>query len=141
MCFRLFKKAGEPVEHPVIGDREGFHAELAGPLAEPVGPAATVQQTVVRMDMEVDELSYLSQASTPDWDCPKWMQVELGVAAIFGRIKSAHDDPMGSDSRKHLAKHLSAQSVDHRQITPGAPRARCTCTGNRRPQPDCQAPV
>jgi len=40
----------------VVGEREGGHPELARPVRQPVDPAASVQEAVVRMDMEVDEV-------------------------------------------------------------------------------------
>jgi len=39
----------------MIGDRKRFHTELGRAFAEPIRPAATIQKTVICMDVKVDE--------------------------------------------------------------------------------------
>ena len=53
----LLEKAGKSVEHAVVGDRERLHPELRGTRAELIRPRATIQQTVVSVDVEVDEFA------------------------------------------------------------------------------------
>ena len=55
VLLRLLEEAREPVEDAVVGDGERLHPQLRRPLAELIRPAAPVQQTVVSMDVEVDE--------------------------------------------------------------------------------------
>ena len=53
----LLEKAGQPVEHAVVGDRQRLHAELCRTRAELVRTRATIQQTVVSVDVKVDEFA------------------------------------------------------------------------------------
>ena len=55
VLFRLFEKASQPVEHPVVGDGERLHSQFLCSLAELVHTATTIQQTMVCMNVEVDE--------------------------------------------------------------------------------------
>ena len=55
--FGLFEEIGEAVEDAVVGNGEGLHAEFGGSLAEAVGAGASVQQAMVRVDVQMNEFS------------------------------------------------------------------------------------
>ena len=52
----LVVKLYRAVEIAVVGESERLHAQLRGAVHEPVYPARTVEQTVVGVDVEVDEI-------------------------------------------------------------------------------------
>jgi hypothetical protein len=61
MFFCLLEEASQSVEHPVVGDRERFHPEFRCTGTELICPATTIQQTVVCMDVQVDEFGIFSR--------------------------------------------------------------------------------
>ena len=61
VLFGLFEKTGQAIEDTVVGNREGFHAEFGGAGAEFICAGASVEQAVVRMDVEVDEFRIFGQ--------------------------------------------------------------------------------
>ena len=64
MFFGLLEEAGQPVEHPVVGDRKRLHPQFRRAGTKLICPATTIQQTVVCMDVQVDEFGIFCRHRT-----------------------------------------------------------------------------
>lgn len=59
MFFRLFEKTGKTEKDTVIGDGESFHAQFLRPLTEGIDATASVKQTVVGVNVQMNKFFIL----------------------------------------------------------------------------------
>ena len=89
--FRLIVELDRAVQIAVVGERHRAHPELGCALDQPVNPAATVEQTVVRVNMKVDEIFVGGRqgpkASRGAMRGKRFSESNQGRAAALGEIE------------------------------------------------------